>query len=99
MVIFKAAHALQLFLSCLVLSSLVRAHIYRIIVRLAQGPSGPELGAYSAPAALALRASTTGRGAALAFFAILATFCQFGDFFWPILILGQFVITPYSNIF
>ncbi len=32
-------------------------------------------------------------------------FCHFGDFgdflaiFWPILILGQFVITPYSNIF
>ena len=25
-------------------------------------------------------------------------FCHFGDF-WPILILGQFVITPYSNIF
>ena len=38
-------------------------------------------------------------------FAILATFCQFGDFgnflaiFWLILILGQFVITPYSDIF
>ena len=31
-----------------------------------------------------------------------AVFCHFGNFlaiFWPILILGQFVIAPYSNIF
>ena len=35
----------------------------------------------------------------LAFFAILAILATFWRFFWPILILGQFVITPYSNIF
>ena len=51
---------------------------------------------YSALVTTLRRASLYGAVDRLAFFAILAIFWRF---FWPILILGQFVITPYSNIF
>ena len=45
------------------------------------------------------RASLHGAVDRLAFFAILVIFATFWRMFLPILILRQFVITPYNNIF
>ena len=79
----------------------------KIIKLLAQGPSGPELGAFGAGP----RACGAGPSAPQAeapdwrfmpfwqLFANLAILATFWRFFWLILILGQFVTTPYSDIF